>query len=123
MTATATGASAGGPITAAKGTASAWFTANQRAQALDAVYDYGTQTRLEIGSGPGTARTLFGHLETDLDAAIGADQAVFAVSAAAGSDAFTGLEAGIAVLAVGMAAGCVWGPFPPPRRVSMTEHR
>jgi hypothetical protein len=38
-----------------------------------------------------------------------ADQAVFADSAAAGSGAFTGLEIGVAVLALAMAAGCAWG--------------
>jgi hypothetical protein len=64
---------------------------------------------MEIGSGPGTAGTLFGQLETDLEAAIGADQSVFASNAAAGSDAFTGLEAGIIVLALVMAVGCGWG--------------
>ena len=37
------------------------------------------------------------------------DQAVFADSAAAGSGAFTGLVAGVAVLALAMAAGCAWG--------------
>jgi uncharacterized membrane protein len=36
-------------------------------------------------------------------------QAVFADSAAAGSGAFTGLVAGVAVLALAMAAGCAWG--------------
>ncbi len=35
-------------------------------------------------------------------------QAVFA-SSAAGSGAFTGLEAGIVVLALAMAVGCAWG--------------
>jgi len=44
-----------------------------------------------------------------LDAAIRADQAVFADSAAAGSGAFTGQVAGVAVLALAMAAGCAWG--------------
>jgi len=34
---------------------------------------------------------------------------VIASNAAAGSDAFTGLEAGIIVLALVMAAGCGWG--------------
>jgi hypothetical protein len=38
-----------------------------------------------------------------------ADQAVFADGAAAGSGAFTGLQAGVSVLAVIMAAGCAWG--------------
>jgi hypothetical protein len=34
---------------------------------------------------------------------------VFAADAASGADAFTGLEAGIIVLTLVMAAGCVWG--------------
>jgi len=62
-----------------------------------------------IGPGPDTAGTLFGHLEDDLDAAIRAGQAVFAGHAAAGADAFTGLEAGIVVLALVMVVGSVWG--------------
>jgi hypothetical protein len=98
-----------GSIASAGHAATAWFAVNQRAQQLDAAADYGTETQLEIGSGPGTAGTLFGQLETDLEAAIHADQAVFASNAAAGSDAFTGLEAGLIVLALVMAAGCGWG--------------
>ncbi len=103
---TAQGAS---QIAAARSTATSWFAVNQRAQELDAVFDYGAETRLEIGSGPGTAGTLFSQLETDLGAAINTDQGVFAVNAAAGADAFTGLEAAIIVLALVMAAGCAWG--------------
>jgi len=98
-----------GPIASAGRAATAWFAVNQRAQHLDAAAEYGPETQLEIGSGPGTAGTLFGQLETDLEAAIGADQSVFASNAAAGSDAFTGLEAGIIVLALVMAVGCGWG--------------
>src|SRR5579863_2650906 len=98
-----------GKIAAAGHTATAWFAVNQRAQQLDAAADYGAETQLEIGSGPGTAGTLFGQLESGLEAAIGADQAVFASNAAAGSDAFGGLEAGIIALAVIMAVGCGWG--------------
>ena len=64
---------------------------------------------LVIGSGPRTAGTLFSRLETDLDAAIRAGQATFADSAAAGSGAFTGLEAGVAVLALIMAIGSARG--------------
>jgi hypothetical protein len=82
-----------GPIAAGGHAATSWFAVNQRAQQLDAASDYGAETQLEIGSGPGTAGTLFGQLEADLEAAINADQAVFASNAAAGSDAFTGLEA------------------------------
>jgi hypothetical protein len=98
-----------GPVAAAGRTATAWFAVNQRAQQLDQASDYAAETQLEIGSGPGTAGTLFGQLESDLDAAIDADQAVFASNAAAGSDAFTGLEAGVVVLALVMAIGCGWG--------------
>jgi len=96
-------------IAAARSVAAGWFAVNQRAQALDAVFDYGAETHLEIGSGPGTAGTLFSQLETDLGAAINTDQGAFAANAAAGADAFTGLEAGIIVLALAMAVGCAWG--------------
>ena len=101
--------SAAGPIAAARRDASAWFAVNQEAQKLDKALDYGAETRLVIGSGPGTAGTLFGRLEADLDAAIRVGQATFADSAAAGSSAFTGLEAGVVVLALIMATGSAWG--------------
>ena len=53
--------------------------------------------------------TLFNRLEADLDTAIRAGQATFADSAAAGSGAFTGREAGVAVLALIMAIGSARG--------------
>jgi hypothetical protein len=97
------------PIAAAGHAATAWFTVNQRAQQLDKALDYGAETQLVIGSSPGSAGTLFGQLETNLGTAINADQAVFASNAAAGADAFNGLEAGVIVLALLMAVGCAWG--------------
>jgi hypothetical protein len=99
----------GGKIAAAGHTATAWFAVNQRAQRLDAAAGYGAETQLEIGSAPGTAGTLFGQLESDLETAIRADQAVFAANATAGSNVFDGLEAGLIALAVIMAVGCGWG--------------
>ncbi|HYX58688.1 MAG TPA: hypothetical protein VE888_06725 [Streptosporangiaceae bacterium] len=102
-------ASAAGSVTAARREASSWFAVNQQAQKLDQAHDYGAETQLVIGQGSGSAGALFIRLEADLDAAIRADQAVFADSAAAGSGAFTGLVAGVAVLALAMAAGCAWG--------------
>jgi len=96
-------------VAAARSDADAWFAVNQRAQALDKANSYGAETQLVIGSGPGTAATLFGTLEGDLNAAIASNQAVFTSNAAAGQSAFTGLEAGIVVLAAGMAVGCAWG--------------
>jgi hypothetical protein len=102
-------AAGAGKVAAARSDADAWFAVNQRAQALDKANSYGAETQLVIGSGPGTAATLFGTLEGDLNAAIASNQAVFTSNAAAGQSAFTGLEAGIVVLAVGMAVGCAWG--------------
>jgi hypothetical protein len=96
-------------IAAARSAATSWFAVNRQAQALDAVFNYGAETRLEIGSGPGTAGTVFGQLETDLRAAINTDQGVFSANAANGAGAFTGLEAGMIVLALVMAVGCAWG--------------
>jgi hypothetical protein len=51
-------------------------------------------------------------------AAFAADQVIFHSNAAAGGNAFTGLEAGIIVAAVLMALGCVWG-----LDVRLAEHR
>ncbi len=102
----AAGASA---VAAARSDAGAWFAVNKQVQALDKANSYGAETQLVIGSGPGTAATLFGKLSSDLDAAIASNQAVFASNADAGRSAFVGLEAGVIVLALGMAVGCAWG--------------
>src|SRR6266487_4520748 len=98
-------ASAAGSIAAARQDANSWFAVNRQAQKLDKALDYSAETRLVIGSGSGTAGTLFSRLEADLDTSIRAGQVTFADSAAAGSGAFTGLEAGVAVLALIMAIG------------------
>jgi hypothetical protein len=102
-------ASAAGSSAAARQDANSWFAVNQQAQKLDKALDYGAETRLVIGSGSGTAGTLFSRLEADLDTAIRAAQSTFADSTAAGSGAFTGLEAGVAVLALIMAIGSARG--------------
>ena len=59
--------------------------------------------------GPGHSDTLFTRLDGSLSAAITADQAVFRSNAVAGRGAFTGLEIGVIVLALIMAAGCAFG--------------
>jgi hypothetical protein len=53
--------------------------------------------------------TLFARLDGSLTRAIAADQAVFRSDAAAGRGAFAGLEAGVMVLALTMAAGYARG--------------
>ncbi len=102
-------AAAAREVAAARSDADAWFAVNQRAQALDKANSYGAETQLVIGQGPGTAATLFGKLSGDLDAAIASNQAVFTSNADAGQSAFTGLEVGVIVLALGMAVACAWG--------------
>jgi hypothetical protein len=65
--------------------------------------------QLVTTSGPGHSGTLFTRLDGSLTAAIAADQVVFRTHAAAGRDVFTGLEVGVIVLALIMAAGCFRG--------------
>jgi len=59
--------------------------------------------------GPRHSFTLFTRLDRLLASAIDADQAVFNRHAVAGSNAFIGLEVGVIVLALIMAAGCARG--------------
>ncbi len=64
---------------------------------------------LVTAPGPDHSGTLFPRLDGSLTRAISADQAVFQANATAGRNAFTGLEAGVIVLALIMAAGCARG--------------
>lgn len=89
--------------------AKTWFGVNQQLHVLDTADNYGAETQLAIGTGPGSAATAFGRFQTDLTTAITADQSVFTSNAAASKDAFGGLEIGVIVLAVAMGGGCVWG--------------
>jgi UDP-N-acetylmuramyl pentapeptide phosphotransferase/UDP-N-acetylglucosamine-1-phosphate transferase len=59
--------------------------------------------------GPGHSGTQFSRLDSALTSAIAADQVVFRSNAVAGRDAFTGLEVGVIVLSLVMAAGCFRG--------------
>ena len=64
---------------------------------------------LVTGRGPGHSGTLFTRLDDSLTSAIAADQLVFHRHAVAGRNAFIGLEVGVIVLALIMAAGCARG--------------
>jgi len=87
----------------------AWYRVNEQAYALDGAAQYAQETPLVIGTGPGTSTAGFNKVEADLSRAIAADQVIFQGSATSGENAFTGLEAGIIVIAVLMALGCAWG--------------
>ena len=96
-------------IQAAAQEATSWYAVNQKVHALDTQNATAAETQLVTGTGPGTAATLFGQIDANLSAAMAADEATFRSSAATGRDAFTGLEAGIIVLALVMVLGCAWG--------------
>ncbi len=103
---TASGASL---INDASHAATSWFAVNQRLHTLDQAYNFTAETNLAIGTEPDGAATSFDRLHSDLNRAIVADQSVFTSNATSGQDAFSGLEAGIIVLAVIMALSCAWG--------------
>jgi hypothetical protein len=113
LLATAAGAAAGSPAAAtaraATSAATAWFAAHRRVRSLDNHGSHTAAVQSAIGAGPADSGELFRRLESDLSAAISADQAVFSSRALAGRDAFTGLEAGVIVAAVVMVAGCARG--------------
>jgi hypothetical protein len=108
--AAAAGRSPGAGYADAAGTAAtAWYAAHQKLRSQD---DNGMHTQAvqsATGSGPADSGTLFGHLNSALTSAIAKDQAEFESHAAAGRDATGGLEAGVIVLSLMMAAGCAWG--------------
>lgn len=97
------------PAATAATAATAWYQAHQRVRALDNNGQHGAAVRQATGAGTGGSAALFARLDGSLVKAISADQVVFDGSAAAGRDAFTGLEPGLAVLALIMAAGCARG--------------
>lgn len=105
-------ASAGGgapPVSAAARDVRAWYALNEQAYRLDEQAQYPAETRLVIGGGPGGSAAGFSRVETDLNRAIAADQVIFHSGATAGAAAFSGLDVGIIVAAVLIAAGCAWG--------------
>jgi len=87
----------------------AWYAVDDQVYRLDKASNYRTETQLVTRTTPGSSGAGFSRVENDLGRAIGADQVIFRSSATAGSHAFTGLDIGIIVAAVIMAAGCAWG--------------
>jgi hypothetical protein len=99
---------AGAAATAAT-TATAWYAAHRTVRSLDDNGRHNQAVQLVTTPGPGHSGTLFTRLDGALTRAIVADQVVFRTNAAAGNGAFTGLEVGVIVLALIMAAGCARG--------------
>ena len=107
--AAARGSPGAGSAAAAATTAPAWYAAHRRVRFLDDNGKHTQAVQLVTTSGPGHSGTLFARLDGSLTAAIAADQAVFRSNAVTGRNAFTGLEVGIIVLSLVMAAGCARG--------------
>jgi hypothetical protein len=105
----ARGSPGAGSASAATTTATAWYAAHRLVRSLDNNGKHTDAVRLVTTSGPDHSGTLFTRLDGSLTAAIAADQVVFRSHAVAGRDVFTGLEVGVIVLALIMAAGCFRG--------------
>ncbi len=103
------GAAGARPVAAAGRDAQAWYAVNDQVYRLDVAANYAAETRLVIGTGAGSSAAGFGQLEADLSQAMAADQVIFRSGASAGVGAFGGLEAGVIVASLIMAAGCAWG--------------
>jgi hypothetical protein len=105
----ARGSPAAGPAELAAATATTWYGVHRRVRLLDDNGQHNQAIRLVTTPGPGHSGTLFTRLDRALTSAIAADQVVFKRHAVAGSNAFTGLEVGVIVLALIMAGGCARG--------------
>ena len=105
----ARGSPGAGPAATAATAATAWYAAHRTVRSLDNNGQHTRAIALVTTPGPGHSDTLFTRLDDSLSAAITADQAVFRSNAVAGRGAFTGLEIGVIVLALIMAAGCAFG--------------
>jgi hypothetical protein len=105
----ARGSPAAGPARVAAATATTWYGVHRTVRSLDNNGRHKQAILLVTGSGPRHSGTLFTRLDGSLTRAIAADQVVFRRHAAAGSNAFIGLEVGVIVLALIMAAGCARG--------------
>ena len=105
----ARGSPGAGAAAAAATTATGWYAAHRTVRFLDDNGKHIQAVHLVTTPGPDHSGTLFTRLDDSLTRAISADQAVFQANAVAGRNAFTGLEVGVIVLALIMAAGCARG--------------
>jgi hypothetical protein len=107
--ASAAGGPAVHPVTSVVLDAQMWYAGHARLRALDDSGKHPAAVQSALGSGAGNAGLGFTRLSADLDTAMAESQAAFDSPARAGVDAYTGLEAGVIVAALVMAAACAWG--------------
>ena len=107
--AAAQGTPAAPAVAAAVSDAQAWFSAHAKLRVLDDNGQHQAAVASALGAAAGDVGASFDRLSNDLTAAITSDQAVFDSTAPAAASAYTGLEAGLIVLSLLMAAACAWG--------------
>jgi hypothetical protein len=109
-TAASQGGTAAGHIAAAEQDAPTWYAQGANVFGLDVAANYSAETQLVIGAGAGSSAAGFSRLESDLDAALADDQAVFSVGASGCAKVLTDLLTTVfGVGALLLAVGCVWG--------------
>jgi hypothetical protein len=96
-------------VSAAASAARGWFAAHARVRSLDDMGNHAAAVASVLGTKPGEAGASFARLSGDLASATDSDQAVFDSTARSASGAYTGLEPGLIVAALLMAAACAWG--------------
>ena len=96
-------------VTAAARDAPGWYAANEQVYHLDLAAAYAAETKLVIGTGPGSSAAGYTQLESDISRAIADDLSTFQSSATAGASAFGPLEGVVIIAALLMAGGCARG--------------
>jgi hypothetical protein len=96
-------------VVAAEREATGWYAANSNVYRLGSASDYAAERDLVVGTGTGSSASGYSALESDINAAIDADEKVFTSAATQGSSALDPLEPMVIVAAILMAIGCGWG--------------
>jgi hypothetical protein len=108
-------------VTAARGTPAApvvaatvrdartWFAAHSLVRSLDNHGQHDKAVASVLGSTPDSASGAFVRLSADIATATTRDQAVFDATARSAASSYAGLEPGLLVAALIMAAACAWG--------------
>jgi hypothetical protein len=105
----AQGSPAAAAVTVAVSDAQAWFAAHAKVRDLDDNGQHQAAVASALGTEPGDAGASFTRLSGDLASATASDQAVFNSTASSAASTYTGIEAGVIVASLLMAAACAWG--------------
>jgi hypothetical protein len=89
--------------------AGSWFAAHSAVRSLDDNAKHGTAVDSVLGTASGTTGAAYDRLLAAIATATSQDQTVFDSTAGSASGAYTGLEPGLIVASLIMAAGCAWG--------------